>query len=97
MLGLAGTFAAGAITGLMVAPKSGQQLRKDMEDSLRGFVRDFDAFFNPETGAHKRRKVNVRYAGSSHTGTLTRQDHKKVIELMNEVDDILTDLKTKKS
>jgi len=89
LIGVAGGFAAGVVTGLLIAPESGDDLRNRVSYQTSKVVEDLEDFFRPltkEAAVVRPRPRNLRH-----------KDRESASQLMNEVDDIINRLKTEEA
>jgi gas vesicle protein len=89
VLGVAGGLVIGATAGLLLAPKSGSELRSMLREQAQKWVSDVVDFF---TAMPEAQPVEVNLANSGLTDT----DRRRADELMREANDILHGLKNTK-
>lgn len=89
LIGVAGGFAAGVVTGLLVSPQSGEDLQSRVSYQTTKVVEDLEDFFRPLT----KQAVVVR----PKPRDLRYKDRESASQLMNEVDDIINRLKSEEA
>jgi len=86
------SVAAGAAAGLLLAPKSGAELRRDLRFHAESFLDDITDFFDPlsktNRTSRKKRGARVPFMSPEHSS--------RASQLMSEADDLLARLRQKK-